>query len=593
MNNSKKVLLRTSLLGVFLALIACLYFMAGNFELINFLPFKLIVACSSLFFVFYHLISSARVLSFSNNTEKVISFFVVTCILLLLVHCLLPPLIRDELSQHLALPKIYSLQGQVVHLPNATYSYYPMLVNMLYTPWISWNMDSVTKLIHVSFALATASLIHNFLQQYVNKTYSLLGVLIFLSIPNIFRTATLAYLDIALLFFSTASILCFFTYCEIKQKRFLFLAYILMGAACATKPNGGVCAIVLVLIHVAYLLLTNSALNKTNIISSTLAGLLLPIFCIPWFISNYFTTSNPFFPFLNSLFPPSNQPSMSALLSYSEPVSELKIRLWIYGESIWQYLALPLRVFFFGQDDSPRYFDGRLSPLLILFLPFVIKNRKFWILSSFAIIYLVSTLYLAGIRVRYLLPTVPMLCILAIIGLEVLNTRKKLQQISQLTVVLCIGLNFTYIFSLMHKHSPYSYLLGLETRQEFLLRTIPDYSAINFINTSTPDNSKIYMMLTGRKGYYLDRDYYFDYSELPELIHDNLHSAENYNQLLSALIAKQITHLFIRNDLLMKFFKDNLTENEVGLWSEFINSNCKLLYTDKNYSVFILNTLSN
>ncbi len=60
----------------------------------------------------------------------------------------LPPTSRDELTHHLAIPKLYADAGRIVEVPMAPYAYYPMLVDMLYTPWIYWGYDFVPKWIH-------------------------------------------------------------------------------------------------------------------------------------------------------------------------------------------------------------------------------------------------------------------------------------------------------------------------------------------------------------------------------------------------------------------------------------------------------------
>ena len=78
----------------------------------------------------------------------------------------------------------------------------------------------------------------------------------------------------------------------------------------------------------------------------------------------------------------------------------------LYGENIWQIIALPLRVFFSGQDDNPQYFDGVLTPMLILFLPWVFKGK--WleekkILAGFALLLLLYAVFLVDLRIRYIL----------------------------------------------------------------------------------------------------------------------------------------------------------------------------------------------
>ena len=54
----------------------------------------------------------------------------------------LPPTSRDELTHHLAIPKLYAHAGRIIEVPMAPYAYYPMLLDMLYTPWVYWGLIS-------------------------------------------------------------------------------------------------------------------------------------------------------------------------------------------------------------------------------------------------------------------------------------------------------------------------------------------------------------------------------------------------------------------------------------------------------------------
>src|SRR4029434_2656421 len=73
----------------------------------------------------------------------------------------------------------------------------------------------------------------------------------------------------------------------------------------------------------------------------------------------------------------------------------------LYGESWWQITTLPLRLFFFGRDDDPQYFDGVLGPSLILLLPWAFKGK--WLeekklLMSFALLFFLFAVFLAALH---------------------------------------------------------------------------------------------------------------------------------------------------------------------------------------------------
>ena len=48
-------------------------------------------------------------------------------------------------------------------------------------------------------------------------------------------------------------------------------------------------------------------------------------------------------------------------------MNHLAARRLVYDESFVETITIPLRIFFQGEDDNPKYFDGRLDPCLLVF----------------------------------------------------------------------------------------------------------------------------------------------------------------------------------------------------------------------------------
>ena len=70
-----------------------------------------------------------------------------------------PPVSRDALTHHLAVPKLWIEKGGLVEIPSIPFSYYPMNLDLLYAIPLYFGNDIITKYIHFSFALFTAFLI--------------------------------------------------------------------------------------------------------------------------------------------------------------------------------------------------------------------------------------------------------------------------------------------------------------------------------------------------------------------------------------------------------------------------------------------------
>ena len=135
---------------------------------------------------------------------------------------------------------------------------------------------------------------------------------------------------------------------------------------------------------------------------------LLPF--MPWLMKNWHQTGNPFYPLLGDFFPARSASVIDAASFVGFGVFEK--RHLLYGENLWQILGLPLRIFISGQDDNPQYFDGVLTPILLLLLPWAFKGK--WsdekkLIAFFAFGYLALALFLIDMRIRYILLIVPSL----------------------------------------------------------------------------------------------------------------------------------------------------------------------------------------
>ena len=128
-------------------------------------------------------------------------------VFLLVFLAAVPPVSRDALTHHLAVPKLYIAQGRMLELPEIIPSYFPMNLDLLYLIPLLWGNDIIPKYIHMLFGLFTALLLYRYLRDRLNQIYGLLGVLLFLSLPIIIQLSITVYVDLGLIFFSTAALI--------------------------------------------------------------------------------------------------------------------------------------------------------------------------------------------------------------------------------------------------------------------------------------------------------------------------------------------------------------------------------------------------
>jgi len=170
------LLLRTVLVGCLLGISATVYFLFGLAGYVHsFWVNTSVVAALAFGALFFF----AKFFTIPGHTNWLGRFLWAATLILIVTQIalgLLPPTSRDELTHHLAIPKLYANAGRIIEVPIAPYAYYPMLLDMLYTPWVYWGYDFVPKLIHALFAALTGLLLFAYLGRRLNTVYGLLGL---------------------------------------------------------------------------------------------------------------------------------------------------------------------------------------------------------------------------------------------------------------------------------------------------------------------------------------------------------------------------------------------------------------------------------
>ena len=478
-----------------------------------------------------------------------------------------------------------------------------MNLDLLYLIPLYFGDDIVPKFIHFSFAILTAWLLFNFLCTRIGRAYGLLGALFFLSIPIIVKLSISAYVDLGLIFFSTASLLLMIKWQESGFRwNFLILSGIFCGLALGAKYNGLITFFLLTL-FVPYLQSRYGKDEKRNTIkvllsAGSFAFVALIVFS-PWMIKNFVWTGNPIFPLFNSLFN-----GVNGVQTFTgQEFDPFTVRRLLFNESWWEMVLLPLRIFFQGQDGSPQYFDGRLNPFLLFFAVFAFllgKNNtdreklERMVLLAFSLLFFAFALFSTGVRIRYISPIIPPLVILSIYGIRnMIRVLQNLQYgvakkcgILSISIMLLypFWLNSVYIFDQFKKIEPIEYLKGDITRDEYIEKFRAEYGAIKFINQNLPADSKILLIFIGKRGYYLDKDYLAGI----ELFEKILKRSDSGDAIIYGLRERGITHCLIRFKLFRFWVNNNMNEEKKFDLEKLFKNYLKLIYQKSGYRVYEL-----
>ncbi|MBW2491197.1 MAG: phospholipid carrier-dependent glycosyltransferase [Deltaproteobacteria bacterium] len=524
-----------------------------------------------------------------------------------------PPISRDALVHHLAVPKIWLKHGGFYEIPWAEYSYYPVYINLLYLVCLYLKNDIAPKFIHLGFGITTAWLINVYLKQKLGRNWGLLGMVIFVTTPIVVWLSTSAYVDLGMTFFTTGSVLAFIRWrdSEYSEFKWFLIASLCMGIAIGSKYNALIAwFIVTLMVIFRYVRDTNKQMVALRY--GLLFFVIAALVASPWYVKNYLQTGNPFYPLFNSFFKLiHHQPVIDVLqgqvIDKTETVGFFKMREAMYGESFWETLLIPIRMFFQGKDSSYQYFQGSLNPILIIFLPFTWLNRRYgkdkMFFVCFTVIFIFMAYFLTQKQVRYILPVLPFLSILAVMGikdvldklngetfLSSLQLGKNVKSIAKIllftVVAVLLILNLNYLKSRINTIKPFPYVMGKETKEAFLKRHLLHYDAVEYINNNLPMDAKIFTMFLGRRGYYLGRAYENESSFGMNTIKNMVKSSQDEKKFKEYIRSMNVTHILMRTDLANNFLKDNFSIQEIKCFMNLLTKYWKLIYESNGYSIW-------
>lgn len=530
--------------------------------------------------------------------RSLITTLLSACIVILIgsviILSLVPPVGRDDLVHHLAVPKLYLKHGGIYEIPSLSFSYYPMNLDLLYMIALYFGHDIVPKLIHFAFGLMTAAVIFCYLRRRLDIGYALLAVILFLSVPIIIKISSNAYVDLGLVFFSTASLLLLLKWREQQFGfKYLILSAIFCGLALGIKYNA---LIIFFLLTMFVFLLCARSVNIFSVIKNGIIYILISLIVFsPWMIRNWHWKKNPIYPLYDGMFNP--KPISETADTPKKSYGLLTFRSVVYDESGWEIATLPLRIFFQGEDGNAKYFDGRLNPLLLL-LPIaafirrennetIRKDKN--ILVLFSVLLFGFTFFSTVLRVRYLAPMIPPLVILSAFGLKniIENFRNMVKIPILITVAILLMMNFQYLIKQFEYVRPFEYLSGKISRDDYILRYRPEYKAMQYINADLPDNATILFVFTGKRGYYCDRNYVLDSGEDQNRsslgnIAEKSHQPED---ILSYLKKTGITHILLRADLFSSWMDEQLSPKARNILKAFLSKYATDLFFENGYAV--------
>lgn len=432
-----------------------------------------------------------------------------------LVGCFAPPTIAlewDSVAYHLADPKMYLQAHHIVYLPWEDHSNFAFTAEMWYLYGLQIGGVPLAKLFHFACGLGTSLAVYALGTRLMSPTVGKISALLFATMPLVFWEAGTAYVDLATAFFTTLTLLALGEGIGRRDPRRLRLGAVLMGLTLSTKATA---LGTLLLLALGVLVWSLRGLKQSPLAalkSAVLWGLLALLVGSPWLVKSAILTGNPVYPFFFGLFGGRGwdqaaadfYTQWNAGFGMGHSLSDIALVPW----NLSMFL-LPGHVTAYPKPfNDQQMVLGALSPVLLaaLFFPAFVRGATVPV-KALALFALGSLLLWAGTMqyVRYLLPTLPVFCLLAGYVLVRANQLQLKSGYALAALGVCSLVFSGYIGTiLLSQEGPV--VFGQVSHDDYIKRGFGPYSAMQFINTSLPAGSKI-VLYGCPLGFYCDKPY--------------------------------------------------------------------------------------
>jgi hypothetical protein len=213
-------------------------------------------------------------------------------------------------------------------------------------------------------------------------------------------------------------------------------------------------------------------------------------------------------------------------------------------------------------------------------------SRREQVLAGFAAIFLAVTLCATVFRSRYVIPVLIPLTILTAEWLHAhWETRRMLVGVAAVAALL---FNAAHLSLLWQRIDPLTYVLGEESRAEYIARFVPEYPVTAYANAHLPAQSAVYLAFLGGRGYYWDHPYTYDTYLSGTRLCDAIRGSTTAADAFERLRAEGITHIAAADPLLDQFIRTNLTPTEHERWEAFVANHLRPLFAQNGIGLYAM-----
>jgi 4-amino-4-deoxy-L-arabinose transferase-like glycosyltransferase len=491
-----------------------------------------------------------------------------TYLIWLLLTGLLPVTSIDELIYHLEIPRRLAESGGDHFFVDNVYAYFPELGENFFLFGYKAGGVFAARLFHTLYGALLVMALYGFCRPMIPEKYSVLAVALFATIPSVMVLAGLAYVDLMFALYSLLALLALTEYVRDWQVGWAVLVGVFAGGAWATKHTG----LQLLMLLILVLLLSQLQQKRKQFpFGGVLAGVIALVIAAPYLVRNVLVTGWPLFPFSVGLF------TLSPDLNWDPERSQLFLQ-WLsgFGTSgegfLWGRILAPVRVFFEARFNDPSGYDGILGPVFLM-TPFLVyriwRQTRIRELVLFSLCFLYYWAFTTQ-QVRFLLPVVPVLCVLLAIGLA-----RVRNQLLNGVVVILLMVNLVAGVRQSLSAQPSDYWFGRQVATEYQRERIVGFPLYEEANRVLGAEDRLYLVNMRNFGFLLEvewrGDFIFEFYRLA----NQLEKAQQPFELKAFFEEMGITHLMM--DEQVTFSRHALGPREQVLMKAFLEDHARLM----------------
>lgn len=421
--------------------------------------------------------------------------------LLNLIAALAPDLGFDSTMFHLAMAELFARQGSLDPSPMSHYFYEQIPVQTLYAGMTSFSGAIAAKFLHFAYGALVAGAAGAMATHFTGRArYGVMAAAIFGVASLVWWLCGVGYVDLAVTFFFFATICALARWVETDRLGWIIAAGLCAGIAIPAKLTDLAVAPIIALVILVYKFGSWRQFFKAAAVCA-LAGFLI---WTPWLWRSYLLTGNPVFPYGNNIF-------RSELIEPSAVFTSVVFGVGTHWKSL---LSMPVSMTF----RPGRFVEvGEFGAHLLAFSPaLLLLWRRKWIPRSLGVVIGATAVFVAlwiftfNQNLRYLLPALPLLAVLLAAGCHRIVERWESEKLAPAAMASALFLSALagasspeawWLGGESGGGLPYKVALGLETRENYLLRHINGSNALRYLNRVYGDRAQILAINSGNRLY--------------------------------------------------------------------------------------------